>query len=147
MKTIYRLLALLSLTALALAPLARADEPPPGPPPAGDQGRPDPAKRREHRLQMLDEKLSLTAEQKEQIKAIWAKAGEQGKALRAEASAARDDLRAKGMEMMKATHAQVRAVLTPDQQKIFDALPPEMHGHRGPRHGDGDKPADAPPKP
>ena len=147
MKTIIRLLALLGLTALSLAPLARADEPPPGPPPAGDQGRPDPAKRREHRLQMLDEKLSLTAEQKNQIKAIWDNAGEKGQALRAEAVAARDDLRAKRMEAMKATHDQVRAVLTPDQQKIFDALPPEGHGHRGPPKGDGAKPADVPPKP
>ena len=53
-------------------------------------------------------------------------------------------------DIMTASHDQVRALLTPDQQKTFDAMPPpEMHGHRGPPHGDGDgdKPADAPPKP
>jgi hypothetical protein len=48
------------------------------------------------------------------------------------------------MEIMKSTHDQVRAVLTPDQQKTFDAMPPPERngGRRGPGHGD-----DAPPPP
>jgi len=160
MKNLYRLLSLLSLSALAAAPLVRADEPPAPPPPAlpaanGDHPRMDPAKRREHRLQELNEKLSLTPDQQAQIKAIWDKAEQQGKALRAQGDELRAqgaDLRAKGAEVMKATHAQVRAVLTPEQQKIFDAMPPPGRGHHGPHHGDGagpgttgGKPADAPP--
>jgi Spy/CpxP family protein refolding chaperone len=108
----------------------------------------DPAKRREHRLQELTEKLSLTPEQQTQIKAIWDKAEEQGKALRAQGDQLRaqgEDLRAKGKEVMKATHNQVRAVLTPEQQKIFDAMPPPGRGHHGPGHGEGDRPAGPPP--
>lgn len=150
MKTIIRLLSLLSLTALAAAPLMRADEtpPPPGPPaPAAataataDHPRRDPAKMREQRMQVLNEKLSLTPDQQAQIKAIWDQAEVQGKALRAQGA----DLRAKGMEVMKATRAQVRATLTPEQQKIFDAMPPPGQGHRGQHKGAGGKPAATPP--
>ena len=151
MKTLLRILSLLSLTALATAPLARADEtpvPPANPAPAGEHARAERGKRREHRLAQLDEKLHLTAAQKTQIQAIWSAAEQQGKALRDEAAGATDDRRAKMREAMKATHDQVRAVLTPDQQKLFDAMPPEGRGHKGPRpEGDG-KPADpAPGKP
>ena len=148
MKSIIRILSLVSLTALVTAPLMRAQEtpsPPPSAPPAanGDHPRMDPAKRREHRLQELTEKLSLTPEQQTQINAIWDQAETQGKALRSQD----EQLRDQGKEVMKATRAQVRAVLTPEQQKIFDAMPPPGRGHHGPPHGDGDKPADAPPKP
>jgi hypothetical protein len=41
-------------------------------------------------------------------------------------------MRAKRMAIMTASHTQVRAILTPAQQQIFDALPPEPRGHRGP---------------
>jgi Spy/CpxP family protein refolding chaperone len=45
-------------------------------------------------------------------------------------------------------HDQVRAVLTPEQQKIFDTMAQEGRGQRGPRPGGDDKPADpAPGKP
>ena len=150
MKTIIRLLSLLSLSALAAAPLVRADEPPPTPAPAAtaDHPRRDPAKMREHRMQELNEKLALTPDQQAQIKAIWDQAEVQGKALREQGADLREqaqDLRAKGMEVMKASRAQVRAVLTPEQQKIFDAMPPPGRGHRGPPKGAGDKPAEAPP--
>ena len=109
------------------------------------QHRPNSAKMREHRMKELDEKLQLTAEQKTQIQTIWDKAEEQGKALRADETMAREDRRAKAGELMKATHAQVRGVLTPDQQKTFDTMPAKM-GRRGPRPA-GDRPADAPPAP
>ena len=144
MKTKFARLPLLILTAFAAVSLARAEEPPAGPPPAEHSARPDGKKRLEHRLQMLDEKLQLTAAQKDQIKAIWAQAEQQGKALRADASAAREDIRAKAGDVMKAAHAQVRGVLTPDQQKIFDTMKPEGRGHRGPRP-EGEKPAGPPP--
>lgn len=147
MKTIFKLLSVLSLTALALAPLARADEPPATPPspPAGDQARPDGGKRAAHRLQMLDEKLHLTDAQKQQITAIWSSSEQQGKALRDDSTLSKEDRRAKMGDIMKASHDQVRAVLTPDQQATFDAMPPEKHGHRGPPPGDGAAPADVPP--
>jgi len=159
MKTIIRLLSLLSLSALTAAPLARAAEPsapPPSAPPAatGEHPRPDPAKmreKRERRMQELITKLSLTPAQQAQINAIWDKAEEQGKALRAQGDHLRAqgaDLRAKGKDVMKASHDQVRSVLTPEQQKIFDAMPPPgqgRHGQRGQHQGEGGKPAGPPP--
>ena len=148
MKIFLRLLSLLTLSALATAPLARADETPatPGTPaPAGEHARAERGKRREHRLAQLDEKLHLTDAQKTQIQGIWSTAEQQGKALRDEAAGASDDRRAKMRETMKATRDQVRAVLTPDQQKIFDAMPPEGRGHKGPRPGGDDKPAEPAP--
>ena len=148
MKTIIRLLSLLSLTALTVAPLALATEPPPGPPAAGEHPRRDPAKMREHRMQELNEKLALTPDQQAQIKAIWDQAEAQAKALRAEAAELRAegaDLRARGWEVMKTTRAQVRGVLTPDQQKTFDAMPPPGRGHRGPPKNGGATPANSPP--
>ena len=93
-------------------------------------------------MQMLEEKLQVTAAQKDLINAIWDKSEAQGKALRDDESIPREDRRAKMGEIMKAAHDQVRAVLTADQQKTFDAMPPEGRGRRGPRP-DGDRPADA----
>ena len=148
MKTKFLPLSLLLLSAVATISLIRAEDAPaaPTPPPAGEHGpRPDGKKRAERRLKMLDEKLSLTPAQKDQIKAIWAKAEEQAKAVRADASLDRDDRWAKMGDIMKDSRAQVRGTLTPDQQKTFDALPPEGRGGRGPRPAGGDKPADLPP--
>lgn len=147
MKTKIRIVSLLALGLVAAASLVRAAEPPAGPPPAERGPRPDGMRMREHRMQVLEEKLQLTAAQKQQIQTIWDQAEQQGQALRASEVQAREDRRQKMMEIMKATHAQVRAVLTPDQQKTFDTLPPEGRGRRGPRPGGEGKPAEAPPPP
>ena len=96
------------------------------------------------RQQELTQKLSLTDAQQQQMKAIYAAAEQQGKALRDDDSLSRDDRRAKMQAIMKSAHDQVRAMLTPDQQKTFDAMPKPEHRGRGPKH-DGDAPP--PPKP
>lgn len=141
MKNKFKQLCLLLVPALAAVTFVQADEPPAGPPPPAEHGRrPDPKKMREHRLRVLDEKLQLTADQKTQINAIWDKSEEKGQAIRDDDSLEREDKRDKMRELMKSTHAEVRAVLTADQQKIFDAMPPErMGGRRGPRP-DGEAP-------
>lgn len=124
MKTSIKLLSLAALVVLAAAPASRADDnTAPAAPPAEQQNLRG-KHMREHRMQQLDEKLHLTADQKTQIEAIWAKADQQGRALRSDAALTPDDRKAKRREIMKTTHDQVRAVLTPDQQKIFDAMPP-----------------------
>ncbi len=107
------LLSVLIFTASQL----RAADTPPLPP------------RLEARLEQLDEKLQLTPEQKEKITAIWMQAV--GKL-----DAGRDDdsfrqkrkNRRAWREAMTETRAQVRAVLTPEQQKIFDELRPSRPG-------------------
>jgi Spy/CpxP family protein refolding chaperone len=98
-------------------------------------------KMRERRMHRLEEKLQLTDAQKQQIQAIWDKAEEQGRALRAENHAKREEQREKARDLMKSTHDQVRAVLTADQQKTFDSMDNDRP-HR--RMKEGAKPADAP---
>ena len=143
MKTTFKLLSLLTLTALAAAPLVRAEDAPATPttPPAGEHGRGE----RGGRMKMLAEKLQLTDAQKAQVKTIMSSVEEQAKALRDDETLAKEDKRAKMMEIRKSTHDQIRALLTPDQQKTFDAMPPPPErGHRGPPKGADALPA--PPK-
>ncbi|MBS0664128.1 MAG: Spy/CpxP family protein refolding chaperone [Verrucomicrobia bacterium] len=97
-------------------------------------------------MKRLDEKLSLTPAEKQQIQAIWDQSEQQAKALRADDSLPRDQRRQKMMAIMKDTHDKVRAVLTPDQQKTFDTLPPEPRGRRGgPRPAGGGNTPPPPP--
>ena len=85
-------------------------------------------------LKALKEKLNLTADQEKQIGDIWKSHAEEMKAARGD--------RAKMEEVRTAQHEEVRAVLTPDQQKIFDAMPPP-----GDRHGGKKKDGAPPPSP
>lgn len=69
------------------------------------------------RLAELTDKLSLTADQKTKVEAI----------LKDEQTAivglAPEDRRSKGKEIRDSHDAQIRALLTPEQQTKFDALP------------------------
>ena len=97
---------------------------------------------REHRMTMLDEKLHLTPEQKTQIQQIWDKAEQQMRAERDAAVKADEDRREKRHAARQGVQAEIRAVLTPEQQKIFDQMPQwggPREGHRGPPKSD-DKP-------
>ncbi|HNC23363.1 MAG TPA: Spy/CpxP family protein refolding chaperone, partial [Opitutaceae bacterium] len=128
MKSKTTFVSLLACGLLATTALVQAEPPAGGPP---DEHGPRVGRMREHRMKMLEEKLSLTPAQKQQIQAIWDQAEQQGKALRADESAAREQRREKMGAIMKDSHDKVRAVLTADQQKIFDSLPPEPRGRRG----------------
>lgn len=90
-------------------------------------------------MKQLDEKLSLTADQKAQINAIWDKAEQDARAARDDAAAtAKEERRAKMREGMKAVREQVRGVLTPEQQKVFDTMPQDRRPG-GKRHADDQK--------
>ena len=116
-STVKLLFALFTLGFVAAAPLAQA---------AGEK----PAKvaqngKRlkaavEERDKQLTEKLKLTAEQQEKLAALRKEQGEALKAVRGD--------RAKMAEAAKTAHDQVRAILTADQQKEFDAMKPEGRG-------------------
>jgi Spy/CpxP family protein refolding chaperone len=134
MKTSQKILSLLALAVFAgtTAAWAGDDAAPPPPPP---RERPHPKEMREHRMKELDEKLHLTAEQKTQISQIFDKTEQEMRANREAAAKAGEERREKRRDAMKATHDQVRAVLTPEQQKIFDEMPRRggpPDGHRGP---------------
>ena len=60
---------------------------------------------------------SLTADQKTKIKNIVAKTQEATKAL------PKEERKEKGQAMQKKQREDIRAVLTPEQQKKFDAMP------------------------
>jgi hypothetical protein len=129
--------------ALAFPVSARADDPanPPTPPPAPPAAQPpadgtEPAPQHRHHMRPayvlsdLTAKLSLTPDQQKQVGAFIDSGNNQAKQLRGDDSVSREDKRARMGAIMKATHDQIRAVLTADQQKQFDALP--AHGGRGP---------------
>jgi Spy/CpxP family protein refolding chaperone len=119
MKTLTKQILVFALPLLIAVGAARAEE---GQPAAPDHSRIEQMK--ERRLKRLDEKLHLTADQKMKITAIWDKAEQDTRAAREDAAAsAKEERRAKRREAMKAAHQEVRGVLTPEQQTIFDSMP------------------------
>jgi Spy/CpxP family protein refolding chaperone len=130
MKT-YRLLPLFALSALMAAPLLRADDTPPTPPPAHKEGRGD-------RLKELAERLNLTDDQKAKIKPILQDEMKALKALREDDTLDKDAKREKMMEIRKAHAAQILAILTPEQQAKFKAM---QERRKGPDGGEAPHPA------
>ncbi len=103
------------------APAPAAEKPAPKPEAegrgAGGRGAPG------ERLQMMKEKLNLTAEQEEKIKAIFEKSGPE---LRELMSKGRDNLseadKQKVRELMKTQMEEMGAVLTPEQKEKMKEL-------------------------
>eukprot|EP00456_Euglypha_rotunda_P017677 TRINITY_DN16101_c0_g1_i4.p2 TRINITY_DN16101_c0_g1~~TRINITY_DN16101_c0_g1_i4.p2 ORF type:complete len:115 (-),score=39.68 TRINITY_DN16101_c0_g1_i4:22-366(-) len=107
MKSYKALLAVLAL-GVASAPLSQAQE-------KKGRGNMSP----EQRIEQLETAVgSLSADQKAKIKDIYTKSAEKAK------DAAQEDR----MQIMQDARKEVRAVLTPDQQKKFDEMP---QGGRG----------------
>lgn len=98
--------------------LPPADGTQPPPPPPGGRRRGG-----GYNLKDLTAKLGLTADQQKTVGEIISSSRAQGKAVHDDDSLAPEDKRAKMREIMATSKAQIRAALTPDQQKIFDALP------------------------
>ena len=82
------------------------------------------------RVQQLDRALTLTADQKTQIKGIYAKAEEDMRALMRDGGGDQQANRAKLRDSMQSTRDQVRALLTDEQKTKFDAMP-AAGGQRG----------------
>lgn len=76
--------------------------------------------------------ITLTAEQQTKVDAIKADAQKQAQGL------SQEERRTKGREIMTASSDKIRATLTADQQKIFDANRKEIDSRRGSGKG-GDK--------
>ena len=123
----------------------------PTPTPAdGSQAAPTPAP--EHRgrrggyvLEDLTQKLSLTPDQQKQVGDLIKSSREQMKTLHEDDSMSDEDKRAKMKEIMTTTKSQIRALLTPAQQAIFDTLP--TRGPRPPKEAPAGAPGDTPPPP
>jgi Spy/CpxP family protein refolding chaperone len=147
---LYLLSAALAIPAAVSFAQDSTSQPPPPVPAApdaspGEGAQPPPHRRRGgYSLEDLTQKLSLTADQQKSVGAAINSGRDQMKALRDDDSLSDDDKRAKGRELMAATKAQIRALLTPDQQAIFDKLP--TRGQRPPPPpADGSAPANPPP--
>lgn len=74
-------------------------------------------------LEKMKTELKLTDEQITKVKAIYAEAAKKKEALK---DSTQDEQKKQGKELMKATMDKVRAVLTPDQAKKWDAYVEEQ---------------------
>lgn len=85
----------------------------------------------EQRLAAIDEAVKLTAEQKPKVTAILTKASADMQAL------SQEERREKGRAINETANKDIRALLTPEQQTKFDAMPAPGRGGRGPGGGQG----------
>jgi periplasmic protein CpxP/Spy len=132
----------LASSALALgifSPVIFAQEEPP-PPPQGEERGDGFENPQERFLAMLTDNLSLTQEQQTKIAAVLADEKAAMDALRTSQSTDREADHTKIGAIIKAHREQIRALLTTEQQSLFDALKPA--GHPGHGHGAGGPPPD-----
>ena len=158
-KSMLRAAALFCGAALvAGTAIAQQDAPPPpsqgqgqGPGGPGGGGRGmgmDPARR----LQMLQDRLSLTADQSMQIKAILDDGQTKMQALRANTALSQDDRRSQSMALRNDENTKIEAVLTADQKTQYEQMLAQQRdrmrngGGPGPG-GDGSAPPPPPPPP
>jgi periplasmic protein CpxP/Spy len=125
--------AFLTLAAAALLPMIaplHAEEAKPAKEPAarraGAAARP--LLNPEERLKMLTEKLSLTPEQQEKVKAVYAKNVETLKTMRQDKSLSEDAKRQKFTEMRRTEMQEINGILTPEQQEKMKTLFRERAG-------------------
>ena len=130
MKSILRsFIGVLALGAALLPVVSVAQN---GPPPADKRGGPGGGRMGPEQMKArLDEVVTLTAEQKTKVTAIYK---EQMAAMQA---IPQEERREKMRESMTATREKVRAVLTPEQAKKFDDMP--APGRGGPGGPGGEK--------
>jgi periplasmic protein CpxP/Spy len=108
-----------------------------GPSVAAPQSRPqmDPAAL----TQILTKRLNLTPEQQTKVLDILKSEQSQIETLRSDSSLTDQDRRSKMMEIHKTANDQIRALLTPEQQKQFDEME-SGRAHRG-RYPNGQVPS------
>lgn len=141
-------LAVAVLTSAVVPSLSIAEDKPTAPPAEGGQrgpggpggggggqrggGRMNP----EQQIARLEEGVGkLTDDQKTKLTALYTAQREKMRAMRDQEAGTPEERRAKMDEAMKAMRSEVRALLTPEQQTKFDALPPMGPGGRGPGGG------------
>jgi len=147
------LFAALALGLAAAAPFTLGQDTPPAPPAPADAAPadqpPPPPKGKKGRDQIravLTKIDNLTDEQKAKIADIQKDTMAKGRDIRNDSTLSDDEKREKTMANTKAGLDQVRALLTPDQQKQFDDAVAAL-GRRRKRNPDGDAGSGAPPAP
>jgi periplasmic protein CpxP/Spy len=139
-------LIVLSLAALTytVAPLAVAQET------SNDQAQSAPEHGRRHmdpekRAEMLGKHLNLTSDQQGKVLDILKSEQSQMESLHSDTSLSQQDRRSKMMDIHKTSNDQIRALLTPDQQKKFDEMQ-NRHEHWGHQGGQGSEGSQTPPQ-
>lgn len=123
----------LALVALGgSAALAQNPTPQGGPPMGGPGGRG--GRGGQMMQQMMFKGITLSADQQKKVDAIVAKYGEQRRAAIEQSQGDREAMRGKMRDMIEAEGKELRAVLTPDQAKVFDRNVAEMR-ERGRNRG------------
>lgn len=95
----------------------------------------DPAKRTQH----LTKKLDLTADQQSKVQSILQDEKTRMQNNMQDTSTSKQDRRAKFMEVHKNADDQIRAVLTPEQQKKWDDMQSQRQEHMMKHHGGADQ--------
>jgi hypothetical protein len=159
-KSLFALSLATAALAVSQAPLRAQDatiQPAPptlDTPPASNTQNPPPAGHRHggregYNLTQLTEKLGLTVDEQKVIGPIVNSARSQGKEVREDQSLSHEDKRAKMKAIAETARTQIRAALTADQQKLFDALPTRAEKTQGqaPEAGTPQAPATPPAAP
>jgi hypothetical protein len=129
-------LTILGLGAMiGLAPIVRAQDAPATPPPGAGSGTNAPAGRgnRHAEMEKLFTAINATDAEKQQLMPIFKARDEKIKTLRDDTSLSREDQMAKRKEIMEATSAQVKGVLSADQYAQYEAFIKSQRGQRGNR--------------
>lgn len=98
------------------------------------------------RENMLFKGITLSPEQQKQVDTIRARHRDEMRTLRDSSGGDRQAMRGKMRDMMQRHMADIRGVLTPDQQKVFDQNAAQMREHmrdRGGRRGHRGQGADS----
>jgi len=125
-------MAVAGVAFLGAASVGAAQAPQGAPPAHGDHAGPQKSGRGGG-SKMLFNGIELTEAQKAQVQQISDKYRAQKEALRSnggQMGAPDDAARAKMSELMNASHAEYRAILNADQQKIFDQNVAEMKARK-----------------
>ena len=85
------------------------------------------------RLDHMSKMLNLTDDQKTKIKPILENENQQMQALKSDTSTAKQERRAKMMEIHKSTMDQIRPILNSDQQAKLEQQMQKMKEHRAKR--------------
>ncbi|HTX66081.1 MAG TPA: hypothetical protein VMD31_09935 [Opitutaceae bacterium] len=129
--------ALITAALVALSASAALAQDPNGPPGGGmggmgmRQGGPN------RRMQALLNGITLTAQQQSRVDSIEAKYQPQRRALFSRGMPPDSATRAQMATLQTQENGEIRAVLTPDQQKVFDKNLADMPPMGGPRRGPG----------
>jgi Spy/CpxP family protein refolding chaperone len=81
-------------------------------------------------MQRLGERLNLTDSQKEQLKPIIQDRQEKMQALRSDTSLRRGQRARKMKGILEDSDKKIKAILTPDQQKLYEAMEQQMRERR-----------------